>query len=88
MQLRPTKVIVFGNPKVGTRLMQGSQSAALDLPLRLSIWEDARNRVWVGYHAWRAWPPNMTSRTTRPFWRWDARSRSWSPGPSMFTTRA
>jgi CubicO group peptidase (beta-lactamase class C family)/uncharacterized protein (DUF302 family) len=50
MQLRPTKVIVFGNPKVGTKLMQSSQSAALDLPLRLSIWEDARNRVWVSYH--------------------------------------
>jgi uncharacterized protein (DUF302 family) len=51
MSLRPTKVLVFGNPKVGTRLMQSSQAVALDLPLRLSIWEDARNRVWVGYHA-------------------------------------
>jgi len=51
MQLRPTKVLVFGNPKVGTRLMQSSQAVALDLPLRLSIWEDARHRVWVGYHA-------------------------------------
>jgi CubicO group peptidase (beta-lactamase class C family) len=51
MQLRPTRVLVFGNPKVGTKLMQSSQAMALDLPLRLSIWEDARNRVWVGYHA-------------------------------------
>ncbi|MGQ0581122.1 MAG: serine hydrolase [Reyranella sp.] len=51
MQLRPTKVLVFGNPKVGTKLMQSSQAVALDLPLRLSIWEDERNRVWVSHHA-------------------------------------
>jgi CubicO group peptidase (beta-lactamase class C family)/uncharacterized protein (DUF302 family) len=51
MQLRPTKVVVFGNPKVGTKLMQDSQAAALDLPMRLSIWEDARGRVWVGYRS-------------------------------------
>jgi CubicO group peptidase (beta-lactamase class C family) len=51
MELRPTKVIVFGNPKVGTKLMQSSQAIALDLPLRLSVWEDERGRVWVGYHA-------------------------------------
>ncbi len=51
MQLRPTKVLVFGNPKVGTKLMQDDQAIALDLPLRLSVWEDTRSRVWVGYHA-------------------------------------
>lgn len=51
MQLRPTKVLVFGNPKIGTKLMQDNQAIALDLPLRLSVWEDARSRVWVGYHA-------------------------------------
>ena len=51
MELRPTKVVVFGNPKVGTKLMQSSQAIALDLPLRLSVWEDERSRVWVGYHA-------------------------------------
>lgn len=51
MQLRPTKVVVFGNARVGTKLMQGSQAAGLDLPLRLSIWEDARGRVWVSYRS-------------------------------------
>lgn len=51
MQLRPTKVVVFGNPKVGTRLMQDSQAAALDLPLRLSIWQDGRGRVWLSRHS-------------------------------------
>lgn len=50
MELRPTQVLVFGNPKVGTRLMQDGQAIALDLPLRLSVWQDGRNRVWLGYH--------------------------------------
>ena len=62
MPLRPTKVVVFGNPKVGTKLMQDSQAAALDLPLRVSIWEDARGRVWVGYRSMDASPPNTSSR--------------------------
>ncbi|MBN9086279.1 MAG: serine hydrolase [Reyranella sp.] len=51
MSLRPTRVLVFGNPKVGTRLMQAGQSAGLDLPIHVSIWQDARNRVWVGYRS-------------------------------------
>jgi CubicO group peptidase (beta-lactamase class C family) len=49
MALRPTRVLVFGNPKVGTKLMQASQTAAIDLPLRVSVWQDERGRVWVGY---------------------------------------
>jgi len=40
---------VFGKPQVGTKLMQDKQAIALDLPLRLSVWEDARKRVWVNY---------------------------------------
>ena len=52
LPLRPTEVIVFGNPKVGTKLMQERQAAAIDLPLRVAVWQDDRNRVWVGY-------PNM-----------------------------
>lgn len=51
MQLRPTRVLVFGNPKVGTKLMQEQQVIALDLPLRLSVWEDERGRTWVSYRA-------------------------------------
>jgi CubicO group peptidase (beta-lactamase class C family)/uncharacterized protein (DUF302 family) len=49
LPLRPTQVVVFGNPKAGTKLMQQQQSVAIDLPLRVSVWQDARNRVWVGY---------------------------------------
>jgi CubicO group peptidase (beta-lactamase class C family) len=49
LALRPTEVIVFGNPKVGTSLMQQKQAVAIDLPLRISVWQDDRNRVWLGY---------------------------------------
>lgn len=49
MNLRPTHVLVFGNPKVGTKLMQATPTAALDLPLRVVVWQDDRGRVWVGY---------------------------------------
>lgn len=52
-ELRPTTVIIFGNPALGTPLMQGRQTAGLDLPLRVLIWEDASGKVQVGY-----WPPS------------------------------
>jgi len=49
LSLRPTQVVVFGNPKVGTKLMQEKQAVAIDLPLRVSVWQDDQNRVWLGY---------------------------------------
>lgn len=49
MTLRPTQVLVLGNPKVGTNLMLDKQGVAVDLPLRLAVWEDERGRVWTGY---------------------------------------
>lgn len=49
LELRPTQVLVFGNPKVGTRIMQENQAAGIDLPLRVLVWQDELNRVWVGY---------------------------------------
>lgn len=52
LDLRPTVVIIFGNPKLGTPLMQSSQTAGLDLPLRILVWQDAAGAVMVGY-----WPP-------------------------------
>jgi CubicO group peptidase (beta-lactamase class C family)/uncharacterized protein (DUF302 family) len=48
-QLRPTTVISFGNPKVGTKLMLQNQAMGLDLPLRVLVWEDERGRTWIGY---------------------------------------
>ena len=52
-ELRPTTVIIFGNPALGTPLMEGQQTAGLDLPLRVLIWEDASGTVQIGY-----WPPS------------------------------
>ncbi|MCP5155579.1 MAG: DUF302 domain-containing protein [Ectothiorhodospiraceae bacterium] len=47
--LRPTQVVIFGNPAVGTALMQSGQSIGLDLPLRVASWQDADGVVWIGY---------------------------------------
>jgi uncharacterized protein (DUF302 family) len=47
MALRPTELLLVGNPRGGTPLMQDRQTAGLDLPLRVLAWEDAGGRVWV-----------------------------------------
>jgi uncharacterized protein (DUF302 family) len=47
--LRPTLVLIFGNPKAGTPLMQSKQTIGLDLPLRVLVWEDDRAKVWLTY---------------------------------------
>ena len=49
-QLRPTQVLIFGNPKVGTALMKSNQRIGLDLPIRVVAWEDESGAVWVAYH--------------------------------------
>jgi len=49
-ELRPTELIVFGNPKVGTPLMQCSQSVAIDLPQKALIWQDDKGLVWLSYN--------------------------------------
>ncbi len=49
-KLRPTELVVFGNPKVGTPLMQCSQSTAIDLPQKALIWEDQEGTVWFSYN--------------------------------------
>lgn len=46
--LRPTEVLVFGNPRGGTPLMECAQSAGIDLPLKALVWEDAQGQVWLG----------------------------------------
>lgn len=50
MELRPTELVIFGNPKVGTPLMQCAQSVAVDLPQKALIWEDENGQVWLGYN--------------------------------------
>jgi uncharacterized protein (DUF302 family) len=49
MELRPTQLLIFGNPKAGTPLMQASQTIGIDLPLKALAWEDAAGRVWLSY---------------------------------------
>lgn len=48
--LRPTEVVIFGNPKVGTPLIQCSQSVAIDLPQKALIWQDEDGQVWFSYN--------------------------------------
>jgi uncharacterized protein (DUF302 family) len=50
MQLRPTELIIFGNPKVGTPLMQCNQGAAIDLPQKALVWQDEKGQVWLSYN--------------------------------------
>lgn len=56
MPLRPTELIIFGNPKSGTPLMQARQSIGIDLPLKMLGWQDAAGKVWLAYNdpAWLA----------------------------------
>ena len=49
-ELRPTELLIFGNPKVGTPLMQCSQTAAIDLPQKALIWQDESGQVWLTYN--------------------------------------
>jgi uncharacterized protein (DUF302 family)/uncharacterized membrane protein YidH (DUF202 family) len=51
LKMRPTKLVIFGNPKAGTPLMQAAPSTAIDLPLKILIWEDAQGKVWVSYNS-------------------------------------
>jgi len=50
LQMRPTKLLIFGNPKAGTPLMIASPSIAIDLPLKILIWEDGDGKVWISYN--------------------------------------
>jgi uncharacterized protein (DUF302 family) len=51
MALRPTQVVIFGNPRAGTTvLMQENQASGLDLPFRALVWEDADGQVWLTYN--------------------------------------
>jgi uncharacterized protein (DUF302 family) len=51
MELRPTEVVMFGNPKLGTPLMQSNPEIAIDLPLKAVAWQAADGKVYFGYTA-------------------------------------
>ena len=51
LKMRPTKLLIFGNPKGGTPIMLAAPSAAIDLPLKILVWEDAQGKVWASYNS-------------------------------------
>ncbi|WGJ13564.1 DUF302 domain-containing protein [Methylocapsa sp. D3K7] len=50
LPLRPTELLIFGNAKAGTPLMQASQATGIDLPLKALVFEDAASNVWLAYN--------------------------------------
>jgi uncharacterized protein (DUF302 family) len=56
LPLRPTELLIFGNAKSGTPLMQADQAVGIDLPLKALVWQDASGKTWLSYNdpAWMA----------------------------------
>jgi len=50
MALRPTEVLIFGNAKAGTPLMQAAETMGIDLPLRALVWQDEAGKAWLAYN--------------------------------------
>ena len=50
LRMNPTKLLIFGSPKAGTPLMVAAPSIAIDLPLKILVWEDAGAKVWISYN--------------------------------------
>ncbi|QPG06173.1 DUF302 domain-containing protein [Salinimonas marina] len=50
LSLRPTTTLIFGNPKIGTPLMQCAPTVAIDLPQKALVWQDDKGQVWLGYN--------------------------------------
>ena len=51
LKMPPTKLLIFGSPKAGTPVMLSAPSSAIDLPLKILIWQDAGGKVWVSYNS-------------------------------------
>ena len=51
VKMRPTKLLIFGSPKAGTPLMLAAPGVAIDLPLKILVWEDAAGKVWLSYNS-------------------------------------
>jgi len=51
MRMPPTKLLIFGSPRAGTPLMLAAPSVAIDLPLKMLVWEDGEQRVWISYNS-------------------------------------
>jgi uncharacterized protein (DUF302 family) len=62
LKMQPTKLLIFGSPKGGTPVMLAAPSIAIDLPLKILIWEDVQGKVWVSYNS----PEYLTKRHSVP----------------------
>jgi uncharacterized protein (DUF302 family) len=51
MRMPPTKLLIFGSPKAGTPLMLAAPSIAIDLPLKVLVWQDGQGKVWLSYNS-------------------------------------
>ena len=51
LEMPPTQLAIFGSPKAGTPVMLAAPSIAIDLPLKILIWEDREGKVWVSYNS-------------------------------------
>ena len=51
MKMPPTKLLIFGSPKAGTPVMLAAPSIALDLPLKILVWQDDQEKVWISYNS-------------------------------------
>ncbi len=77
MKMRPTKLLIFGSPKAGTPVMLAAPSIAIDLPLKILVWEDEAGKAWISYNS----ADYLRSRHNVP-WRIDAESpwrQQWRP---------
>ena len=63
LELRPTELIIFGNARGGTPLMQSAQTVGIDLPLKALVWEDASGTTWLSYNepSWIAQRHNVAN---------------------------
>ena len=50
LSLRPTEILIFGNPKMGTHFMTSKQTAGIDLPMKALAWQDDKGQVWLTYN--------------------------------------
>lgn len=50
LEMGPKQLLIFGNPKAGTPLMEASPTVAIDLPLKVLAWEDTKGKVWLCYN--------------------------------------
>lgn len=66
LELPPTEVLIFGNPRAGTPLMQAVRTMGIDLPLKALVWQDEEGRTWLGYNdpSWLAQRHGMKTGTT------------------------